>query len=80
VLAQGHREGLKKGLEEGLEDGRAQGRVASILAVLEARGLRLGKAARERIEACGDVALLDRWVRRAATVAKTADLFDEPAR
>lgn len=65
-------------LATGRKEGREEGRVAALLAVLDARGLRVSKAARERIAACSDLAQLDRWIRRAAVIGKAAELFDEP--
>jgi Uma2 family endonuclease len=72
VLAVGRDDGLRAGRTVG----EASGRVSSVLAVLEAREIKITKAARERIEGCTDLALLDRWVRRAAVVAKVAELFE----
>ena len=68
---------LAAGIEEGLEKGLREGRVAALLATLDARGIRVGKAARERIAACSDLAQLDRWIRRSAVVGKAAELFEE---
>lgn len=65
-------------LEAVLVRGRAEGLIASVLAVLEARQIRITKAARERIEQCSEMADLERWVRRAAVVRKAAELFEEP--
>jgi Uma2 family endonuclease len=69
VLAVGHKEGRDEGIVEG--------RAASVLAVLEARGFRVGKAMRQRVAACTDVAELDRLVRRAAVVTAAAELFED---
>jgi hypothetical protein len=70
----------KRGFEDldaVLVTGRAEGLAAAVLAVLEARGIRITKAARDRIARCTDAAELDRWVRRAAVVQKAAELFDQ---
>jgi hypothetical protein len=61
---------LAQGRAAGEAQGEARGRAASVLAVLEARGIHVTKTARERIERCQDVAQLDRWVRRAAVIDK----------
>ena len=61
---------------EDLEAVLAAGLVSAVIAVLEARGIRITKAARERIAQCADAAQLDRWVRRAAVVNKLAEMFD----
>ena len=64
-------------LTAGRTEGRVEGLGVAVIAVLEARGIRMTKAARERIAQCSDAAQLDRWVRRAAVVQKAAALFDE---
>lgn len=56
--------------------GRAASTSAAVLAVLEARGLAVSDAQRERITATNDLETLDRWVRRAATVSSTDALFE----
>jgi hypothetical protein len=76
-FGKGLEEGEAKGRKAGEAEGEAKGRAASVLAVLEARGLRVSKAARDRIVRCSDVAQLDHWIRRAALVSKTAELFAE---
>jgi len=52
-----------------------QAKAAAILAVLSARGVPVSDEARARIEACGDVAILDRWILRAVTVPSTEEVF-----
>jgi hypothetical protein len=69
-------EGLDDVLAAGEAKGEAKGRAVALLVMLDARGVRVSKAARERIERCTDVAQLDRWVRRAAIVQKAAELFE----
>jgi hypothetical protein len=68
-----------KGREEGRQEGRHEGEVAgqarALLAVLESRGLHISQKARTRIVACIDIAQLDAWVRRAASVATVDELF-----
>jgi hypothetical protein len=68
---------LAEGRIEGKTEGKTEGKAESVLAVLEARGLRVTKAIRERIARCTDVAQLDRWVRRAAVVHKASEVFEE---
>ena len=69
---------LDLAIEKGLEKGRAESKAEAVFAVLQARKIRISKAARERIQHCSDIAVLDRWIRRAATVEKAAELFDDP--
>ncbi|MBK6691800.1 MAG: hypothetical protein IPG50_06285 [Myxococcales bacterium] len=66
-----------KGREEGREEGRAEGRVASLLAILDARGLAVSAAEQETIAGCTDDALLTRWIRKAVTAATVAEVFAE---
>lgn len=57
--------------------GRATGRAESILSFLDARGLVVSDDQRQRILGCTDLEQLDKWVRRAATVSSTDELFVE---
>ena len=68
-------ESQQKSFDRGRDEGRAEEKAAAILAVLETRGLSPGGEERERIETCTDFATLDRWLRRAVTVASIRDLF-----
>lgn len=45
--------------------------------VLRARGITLSDAGRARVEACSDTTTMDRWVARAVTISREADLFAE---
>jgi len=72
VLAKGRTEGRV----EGRTEGRAEGLTAAVIAVLEARQIRIPKAVRERIERSSDAAELERWVRRAAVIQKAGELFE----
>ncbi len=49
---------------------------ADVLEVLDARGLIVSDADRERILGCTDLELLGLWHRRAVTVAATEALFE----
>jgi hypothetical protein len=60
---------LAKGEAEGLAKGEAAGRAKSILDLLDARGLSPDATLRQRIVACTDLALLERWFRRATTAS-----------
>ena len=55
--------------------GQREGEADAILLVLEARGLEVTDADRERITGSTDLRQLKKWVRRAATAEKTGDLF-----
>lgn len=60
---------------ESLQQSFNRGKSAAVLAFLEARGLAVSDAQRERILATTDLETLDRWVRLAATVSSTDELF-----
>lgn len=60
---------------EGEVAGEAKGRVASILDLLEVRGLALDPPLRERIIACTDLDVLAQWFRRAATATVAEEVF-----
>jgi hypothetical protein len=72
-------EALQKSFDRGQQQGQQQGALASkaadVIAVLEARGLEVTDEQRERITSAADLDLLDRWVRRAATISATDELF-----
>ena len=55
--------------------GKKEGEAESVLLVLEARGLEVTEAERERITACTDLRQLKKWITRAVTAEKTSDLF-----
>ena len=64
-----------EGEAEGEAKGEVKGKAASVVLVLEGRGLRLRAKERERILACADGPTLDGWLRRAGTVASVAELL-----
>jgi hypothetical protein len=74
-----------RGQKEGKKEGKMEGRIAegaeAILIFLDARGLDVSEAERDRINGCTSLRQLKSWIRRAATVEKAADLFARtPAR
>jgi hypothetical protein len=78
---EGRAEGRAEGREEGMREARVEARREALLALLRARGLRLDARMRAGVEACDDVALLDVWIRRAATEESARDVLgSKPAR
>jgi flagellar biosynthesis/type III secretory pathway protein FliH len=73
--AEGKAEGKAEGRAEGEAKGKAEGKAQAVLAVLEARGLRISDEQRARVLGCADLDELERWVRKAVTVKTTAALF-----
>jgi hypothetical protein len=68
----------RAGEARGEARGLARGKADAILSVLEARGLVVNAVQRQEILSCADLARLDRWSRRAALAASTADILTEP--
>ncbi len=66
-----------EGRIEGRLEGRVEGRAEAVVAFLEARSLPVDEASRARILACTDLAVLDRWVRKAATIDAVEQLFQD---
>lgn len=62
--------------QQSFDRGRAAEKAAAVLEVLEARGLSVSAAQRERILGTKDLEILTRWVRRAVTVASADSLFE----
>jgi hypothetical protein len=78
MLPQGYEfqsELVRKSVEKGRSEGRAEEKAADVLDVLDARGLTVTQPQRERILGCSDLELLKTWLRRAATVASSDELF-----
>jgi hypothetical protein len=65
----------KEHFGRGKKEGKAEGEADAILLVLEARGLDVTDAERERISGCTDLRQLRKWIRRAVTAERTGDLF-----
>jgi hypothetical protein len=72
----------KKYVAQGRAEGRAEGRTEeaarAVLTVLQARGLAVPDAARERILAQKDPERLERWLEKAVVAASVAGVLDEP--
>ncbi|XXT17191.1 hypothetical protein WME94_43895 [Sorangium sp. So ce429] len=67
--------GVEKGRKEGREQGILEAKAHDVLAFLEARGLEVPAEVRERVLASTDLAELDRWIRRAASVGDARELL-----
>jgi hypothetical protein len=79
MLPQGRQffsDSLQQSFEQGKAHGKAQGRAVDVIAVLEARGLAITEAQRQRILATTDMETLDRWLRCAATAVSSDALFE----
>ena len=60
---------------EGKAEGETGAKAAAILAFLAARGIPVSTEVRSDIEACKEVATLDRWIVRAATAASAKEVI-----
>jgi len=69
-------ESLQQSFNRGQIEGRATEKAAAVLDFLDARGLAISDAQRERIVSCDDLEILTRWVRRSATITSTDELFE----
>jgi hypothetical protein len=68
-------ENLSEGRQEGLQEGRLTGTRASLRRVLAGRQLTPSLDDDARIEACTDLATLERWLDRAITAASVSDVL-----
>lgn len=62
----------------GKEEGKTEGKAEDILKVLEARGLAVSVAQRQKILRCRDLTQLDRWLLRAALASSAAEVTAKP--
>jgi hypothetical protein len=61
----------------GVTEGMAAGAAASLLRILEARGLSVSGAQREEILRCRDLERLNRWLQRAVLASRTDEILAE---
>ncbi len=76
IMTEGQRL-IQQGRAEGEAKGEARGRASALLAVFSARGMVFSSEQRERILSCQDLAILDRWIHRAATAASVDESLGE---
>lgn len=60
-------------------DGEARGEANAVLSVLAARDIAVSDEVRAHVLACTDLATLDRWLHRAATLKTAAAVLRSPA-
>ncbi len=63
--------------DEGRVEGRLEGRAEDILRILDLRGVPVPEAARQRVSACTDLAVLDVWFERAVTAPSADAVFGD---
>lgn len=78
--AEGHAAGLvaghKSGIAEGHKSGLADGKRDTLLRLLKRASIELTEADRARIQACDDVAILDRWAENIIGAKSIGDVID----
>ena len=73
VRNEAHEDGLKQGLEKGVDQGQLLGTRAALRRVLARRQLPLSTEDEARIEACADLATLERWLDQAIVASSAAE-------
>ncbi|HSN98297.1 MAG TPA: Rpn family recombination-promoting nuclease/putative transposase [Candidatus Nanopelagicales bacterium] len=73
ALSLAEKQGLQRGLKQGHEEGQIDTLRASVRRILARRGLPLSPEQDARIEACSDVATLERWQDEAIVAASAAE-------
>ena len=68
----------KKYVAQGRIEGRAEEAAHAVLTVLQARGLAVPDAARERIRSQKDLERLERWLEKAVVADSIDAVLDEP--
>lgn len=66
---------VRKHFNSGVTKGVAKGKAEAVLAVLKARGMRVSAEQRARVRSCTDAAILDGWIRLAATASSTDEVL-----
>ena len=67
---------LAEGMAQGVVEGELRRAGASVLTVLEARGVSMSAEVRSRVEGCQDLDVLQHWLTRAVAVASADQIFE----
>ena len=65
----------QKILAQGRREGETLGEAHALLKILAARGFAISKKLRQRVLACQDLTLLDRWLTQALTAGSIEEMF-----
>ncbi|MGK4007590.1 hypothetical protein WMF31_33525 [Sorangium sp. So ce1036] len=61
-MREGKREGMREGKLEGMREGELKGKKETLLRLLARAGIVLAENESARVQACSDIATLDRWI------------------
>jgi Putative restriction endonuclease len=75
ALRQQRAQGLRDGRAQGLQDGLAKGRRDALRMLAKVAGIALSSDDEARIDACNDVATLDRWIANGRSATTAAELL-----
>lgn len=78
MKAAGRAEGRTEGRAEGRAEGQVAGIAGSVLKVLEARGISVNAAQRQKILGCQDLDRLNYWLDRAVVASSADEVTSEP--
>jgi hypothetical protein len=74
-VIKGEAKGKVEGKAEGKAEGKVEGKAESVLTILQERGVPVTRTLRQKILACTDPVVLDRWLRSAISAASAADVL-----
>ncbi|WP_437670633.1 hypothetical protein [Sorangium sp. So ce131] len=75
LIDRGKLEGIREGKLEGIREGELKGKRDTLLRLLARAGIPLTEHESERIQACTDVATLDRWIDNVLAAKTAADVL-----
>jgi predicted transposase YdaD len=68
-------EAHRRSYDRGEAKGKAEGKAEALVMVLQRRGLAMTEEQQQQIATCTDLAVLDRWLDRALSVASVDELL-----
>jgi hypothetical protein len=76
MMASGNYEYQSDFARKYVAEGKAEGKAEAVLGVLAARGVEVTPEESARVLACTDLAVLDRWLQRAATATSASQVLN----
>ena len=74
-FSEAHRRSYTEGEAKGQAKGEAKGKAEALLLILRRRGMAMTDDQQHRIVTCTDLAIVDRWLDRAFSVASVDELL-----